>query len=1195
MEVAEMHIQKPNGDVLAEDGASANRRKSGRVVKKPDAYSPDASQVTNGHSGKRKRVNGADVDEGAGTDASHESTAGSSGEDEEQSDDAHEEEVREKRRRITAAKKAQAGRPKADKPRASSAKTTSKGLAFRRKAARAGQNSALTGAEGLYDNVFFSGDSHEDVVSGWLSNYENTPIPAMRDMINFILRLTGCTLEVSTDDIEDHDNVTGKLSDLQDEYQAQKIVDYPLISKVKNSPPVRAAIASFFRALLNAMHSSNVLYSDMALLENIEMWITTMSSSSIRPLRHTATVIALEIVNSLCDLTIEIADADAKTMRQLETERKKSRGNKGRTTALEEKIGEGEKNRLALEGVIKDIFDTVFVHRYRDVDPRIRAECISALGYWILKLPDLFFDGSYLRYLGWVLSDTAGATRLEVVKQLQRLFKKTDNVTGLRSFIERFRSRLVEMATRDAESNVRVQTVELLDLIREAGMLEPSDIDTIGKLIFDSDLRLRKAVVGFFAQNVDDLYESKIEDLGGEDAINDAMARKGSEDFDKPRVAWLKLKCLVEVLQSYDTDGHDHPISVQHESTSSIDVLIAAGVESRFSLAAQALYDHIHEVKQWEILAGYLLFDHSEVASSSAKKRVDVETKLKRECKLDEKEEIILLKVLNSAVILSLAQLHDGDVTSKGKKKKVLKVGPLEEQEDLARHLSQLIPRLLKKFGAVPAAASTVLRLEHVLDLDVFHQLRQDSTAYSALLDDINKQFMTHGDQSVLVEASAALLHAKGFEDLEEVTGEKVQSLWEDTINTLQAILRGNKMGARGRANVDVLTSVTNTVRRLSNLASISDCTEIMEEVAASSAKKRKSERDNVAPIQLLSDILARNGSDAQAGKDQAPHELEDDLVRNTMKAILFYFMWKVRSLQENLSSGDQVAEDEIERLDELRSHFASQLGHIVQRRARTDDLRFAAIGTLLDLYTLFATLRQPRRPTIDATGETDPEVRISTLVSEISSEHQLLINSVFAAYEKTFAKKSRRTLEAGDDDEPMDSDSDDAGSEGNSDDEEPAKRLQAASLSSEQALCELTGKIVLAIIARVLDASGPHAGKTKARLDKNRSRLGPNYKEVVAYLDEPKSKKGKKKTPAASESREINKKSERMVAPDDEGDEQDDEIEDVSDPVEEGGDEDLRARELLEDDIDMEEATNGDHAADENTEEVDDEIIIGD
>jgi len=53
-----------------------------------------------------------------------------------------------------------------------------------------------------------------------MSTYQRSEAEAMRDIVNFVLRSAGCELEVTVHDIEDQDNVTGKLSDLQDEYQA---------------------------------------------------------------------------------------------------------------------------------------------------------------------------------------------------------------------------------------------------------------------------------------------------------------------------------------------------------------------------------------------------------------------------------------------------------------------------------------------------------------------------------------------------------------------------------------------------------------------------------------------------------------------------------------------------------------------------------------------------------------------------------------------------------------------------------------------------------------------------------------------------------------------------------------------------------------------------------------------------------------
>jgi hypothetical protein len=48
---------------------------------------------------------------------------------------------------------------------------------------------------------------------------------------------------------------------------------------------------------------------------------------------------------------------------------------------------------------------SVFVHRYRDVDPNIRKDCIQEVGSWVETLPDIYMNPSVLRYLGWMLSD----------------------------------------------------------------------------------------------------------------------------------------------------------------------------------------------------------------------------------------------------------------------------------------------------------------------------------------------------------------------------------------------------------------------------------------------------------------------------------------------------------------------------------------------------------------------------------------------------------------------------------------------------------------------------------------------------------------------------------------------------------------------------------------------------------------------
>lgn len=942
----------------------------------------------------------------------------------------------------------------------------------------------------------------------------------MCDLVNFVLKCTGCDSQVDVHDIEDPDNVTSRLTDLQDEYQQKRPTDYPLISKAKGNTSFRATMTGFFQSLISTAHAAGILYSDMAMIENIEVWVTTMSSSAIRPFRHTATVIALAIGTTMCGLATENAESIAKTMRQKEGEQKKKTVNKDRVAALQAKVGEGERKRAATESVLTDLFDTVYVHRYRDVDPKIRVDCVAALGTWITTAPDIFFGGQYLRYLGWVLSDTSAPTRAEVIKQLTKLFKNKEDVGRLRAFTERFRPRLVEMATRDAEPGIRAATVDLLDLIRDTGLLEPDDIDAIGRLVFDTEPRVRKAVAGFFAENINDLFESAVEDLGGEEGLVEALGEEVEDEYDTPRITWLKLKCLAEVLRSYDQEDEE----TQAVGTESLN---APSVDSRFSLAAQAIYDGVREVKDWEVLAGYLLYDHSSVPQDVS----DTDVTFKARCQLNEREEILLLEVLNVAVKSRLTEAIDLEKDKKGKITKARKEESREIQETTALHLAQAIPRLLKKFGASPATASAVLRLEHVLNLEIFQELRQDSTTYAALLDDINKQFMTHVDPGVLTEASTALLHARSFEDLEEITEEKVSALWEDVIATFREL--------EDRRDSDIsedLSELISTVRRMSNLASISDCVAFLDSQPPSSQKGKTSDvTTEGTPYGLLLDLISEFGVSDSDNNNNTSAE-GDELSTAAMKTLLFYFMWHVRSLQTSLAANDFI------RSLPTYSPFAATLLAVISSRPGTDPVRLAAAGTYLDLHTLFATFRHIAPPSPEQT------VNIHALIHAIHPEAQSALLKTFTAAEKLFAKKSRKSLSAPTDSdlslasEPEDSNSDD---DDDDDDTAASDARKAELLHAEKSLCELAGKLVLAVLGRVFEKPGEE--KVRKRLLRNRTLLGGNFGQVLAFLEE--EKKGKKR------GRGKKKQEEEVLVVEDE--------EDEGEGGEEGGEEDLRVREL--------------------------------
>lgn len=1004
----------------------------------------------------------------------------------------------------------------------------------------------------------------------WVSRYNEHNSNAMAELINFVLQCTGCTLQVDSNDVEDVDNVTGKLTDLQEEYQAQKITDYPLISKTRGTVFSRATMTGFFHSLIATVHASGLLYNDIALIENIQVWVTTMSSSGIRPFRHTATVISLAIATALCNIMKDIVENTATTIRQKESEQRKKSVNKGRVAALQAKVDGNEKKREQVEGWLRDVFDTIFIHRYRDVDAKIRVDCVTALGNWIATCPDIFFESQYLRYLGWVLSDSSAATRAEVVKQLLRLYKHKDNVGRLRGFTERFRPRMVEMATRDAEPTIRASVVELLDLIRGIGLLEPDDIDIIGKLIFDSEPRVRKAVAAFFAENISDLYESAIDELGGEETLDEVIGEIADDDYDNPRQAWLKLKCLAEVLQSYDTSGEVSP----PEAVIDPYTLGTVPLETRYAMAAQAICEGVPEVKEWEVVAGYLLYDHS--SASENHDTDDAQATFKARCQLNEKEERLLLEVLTAAVKLRLTEAVESENDKKGKRTKARKDESREIQESTALHLAQVIPRLLRKFGASPTTASAVLRLEHVLNLEIFQELRQDSTEYASLLDDISKQFLTHADHNVLADAKTALLQARGYEDLEEVTESKLQELWEDTLGTLRQLYKAKK---------PPLSQLANTVHRLSNLASISNCVEILEAEPRPSGKGNSMAGAGTKATDILLDLLRTHGSDEDANSES--------LILAAMKCLLFYHMWILRDLRER-NQGNEETED-LPNYD----NFAAALQRLIETRPKLDDVRLAAMGNLLDLHMTFATLRHSDQSPKEKSADGASNPAFASLIRPVASNIQEHILSSFVAAEKAYARKTKRTLEEPDNDDAPDdpeSEPEESSDEEDAEDEEEQDRRTQRRLHEmlfeEKRLCEFTGKIVLAIVAQVLDSSGPKKGAIRKRLLRNKAKLGHNCKDVLGYLEEPKAKrsykaKAKGATKGAVQGSAAAKSKATVTEEDDE-----DEVEDA---VEEGGEEDRRRRGLQDDIVDDH---GGEHSGkDDNVDmqDADDDDVLGD
>jgi cohesin complex subunit SA-1/2 len=820
---------------------------------------------------------------------------------------------------------------------------------------------------------------------------------------------------------------------------------------------------------------------------------------------------------ALVEVAKKLDDRITKMTQQVDTEKSRKGKNKDRLAVIQKNLEEAEQNRQLCQEQITDFFETVFVHRYRDIDAKIRTECVEALGTWIWLLPTFFMEPEYLRYLGWMLSDVTAQTRQEVLKQLARILKRDAEKLG--HFIDRFRPRLVEMATKDADISVRVVAISVIQILKDTGMLEPDEIDWIGRLIFDSELRIRRAVIDFFAGCVNDSIETKVEEMGGADAVDEVFGDDEDDDYLSPRSDWISIKCLAELLVAYDAQLEEENQTLPVRGLDiATEMVQAVAPETRISLASQVLYEKIDQVKTWELLSGYLLYDHStSTKSKSASKRTSNEAALMNAIAPEGKEESVLLEVLASAVKLSLASASDVD---RSKRKHRADAG--DGAEDSAVHLAGIIPRLLNKYGADASTAVIVLRLEHFLPLDVFQQLRQDSTTYSRLLDEICTQFDRHVDRGVLAEATTALLHARRYDELEEMTDSKIADLWETVINALRHFDKTQELSVRGNMEAPAITQLGSILLKVSKLSGIADCVEVLE-------AEGQSEDSSNPVIELLIRAVHRGRLDTV---DEALDDLEDEAVSYAIQASHFYFMWKVRALMSHVQSSTAIPALTIERLSTLRKTYANNLIWTLSSRGTNDELRLFATGALCDLHVLFASLRETvkqQQSTAQAQSQPPPYPLLNPLFEPIQQGLTNELIEIYNAAERAYARVIKRALNEPARDErrhhhqqdpnqpPQDDDDDDhAPSEGEEDDEDEDEAAADAALSPterkgkelklERALCELAGKLVLALLAKMVDQGpGPQAGKLRRRMVRNQAKLGGNLRETVGFLDEAK------------------------------------------------------------------------------------------
>ncbi|KZT65182.1 hypothetical protein DAEQUDRAFT_716862 [Daedalea quercina L-15889] len=773
----------------------------------------------------------------------------------------------------------------------------------------------------------------QSVAEDFLESLTRTPGPSLAELINCILRACGCNDSVDADEVVDYDGVVDKLDDFTEILKKDDSPIYPLTSKLPVFKKFRTSLSELIARMITSSAAHGSLYSS-ELMPTLQTWVVAMSSSQLRSFRHTATVIALEVETALCDVAAAVENEAEIVSRQREGERKrkaaagrgadKSKGATAREKELESKAAEVRERRAKLAEFLKEFVDGVFVHRYRDLDPSIRAECVRAMGLWFSKYPSHFLDGAYLRYVGWVLSDAQTPVRLEAVRALALAYEQTAYIgaAALQHFTERFKPRLVEMALSDTELSVRVAVVQVLKAIDGHGLLEDEQREKLCLLVFDEEPRVRRAVGGF----VKGVWEESVEER--------LVGRKPTAR-DKTRAGFKTLgMLLVQWARALNKEGDEEDENDLGEGSSkrikAKDVASIVGTgqqKGRIALAVDALWDDVDPISDWENLLEMILLDHSAAGGdTSSQESLDRDEGVDNAWRLEEAEEAVLLEMLIAVLRKTKADVAGG---KKGEDETLA--------SDITRALMKALPKLFVKHQTDENRMADVLIIPQLMNMDLYLEMRM-MTAYANLWEDITKQFMAHSSPVVLTNAVATIRHLVDATSLSNTNSTKILELEDELSTSLRDAIAGRDEIEIASFNEDEVIKIGAICARLAALIGIRDMTSWMEE-------------DEGGKQSSAWDII-----NALAERGRLGYREEELMVDRALQVLTLHIIWKARGLIG--TEGELTPEEQRfrERLQEQREVLLEKLLEfaIGTQSNTAEGVRRAAFQNLMNLYILF-------------------------------------------------------------------------------------------------------------------------------------------------------------------------------------------------------------------------------------------------
>ncbi|OBZ86050.1 Cohesin subunit SA-1 [Choanephora cucurbitarum] len=785
----------------------------------------------------------------------------------------------------------------------------------------------LVTQDSLFDRAMLPETSIDDIVTEWAQDYQTNQRNALKSLINFVIRSAGCSMAVTDDALDQEDGSLNALQELQEELAKLPHADYPIISKSKEHRTLKRNLLLFFEELIEQCQH-NAIY-DGVLIETLQNWLTTMSSSVYRPFRHTATLVGLKIIGQLCVIGEKERNNLSVASRQMNAEKKKKSQTKN-LNLLQQNYVAIQSRCKDLEEYLKEFFEGIFIHRSRDVESVIRTECIRELCIWMQNFQSFFVDNAYLRYFGWSLNDPSAGVRSETLKSISKLYKIENVATKLSVFINRFKSRIEEMALFDIDVSVRVYAIQLCSQLfkQNINILSETGRSHLSSMVASDAARVRKSAAPFVKAMLDTnvispLLQSTTRAL--------SSGRRNNVTINK---SWVTYKGLALFLVE-QTAALLESQKAKNDNAMHLDLenLTSQLSEKRRSIIANivdALWEQLPELQDYQAMSDYLGRDHSK--SLQEIDQMDTGSTIEDCYRLDDEQETVLIHVFVACLNTAISKGLDKNVPEGTKDKRKLEASFFEEcKNEVSRHLVQTLPKLLTKHFDDAHRMQQLVTIPTLMNLQVYIELRAEKE-YDELLEILNRIYLGAILNDLLKNCAESLSHVVNNTQLMEVNRSFMGELQTAVVQQVREACSGKDLVTVNYTSA-LIHSISVGLLRLERLMNFVDATSALDDAQGMS-------------MSVIDHIGALVDRAAFGSKE------EKNISLSAMAILARYMMWKCHAL--SAANATEVAPVIERRRDWTFDKFTELIK--AADVSPLDEVRATALSYLIDIYWLFTS-----------------------------------------------------------------------------------------------------------------------------------------------------------------------------------------------------------------------------------------------